>query len=238
MIKNLLEQDAAESNGGDSEKESTTGARAFETGGAPQYVEVNEAEDLLEMSAAVGAPNADYKPVFARDESFQPFAETSAETQNLTESSHHQRAEKSSETFQETENFTSLNSDSVESSGAETAEISNDFNSDAETDYQTPDFIIPAEPVNQSAKTGYGEAVFQKPAEPQSLAETARQSGLAYAAAVTLFASVVFMLIVGWFADLLFGSSPWGKVGGIVVGSLIGFIQLFRITSQIFKKEE
>jgi F0F1-type ATP synthase assembly protein I len=31
------------------------------------------------------------------------------------------------------------------------------------------------------------------------------------------------------------GSSPWGIVAGIVLGSLIGFVQFFRITSQIFK---
>jgi len=72
--------------------------------------------------------------------------------------------------------------------------------------------------------------------EPESMAETIRKSGLAYSAAIALFASVVFMLIVGWGADLLFGSSPWGVVVGIVLGALIGFIQFFRITSQIFKK--
>lgn len=38
----------------------------------------------------------------------------------------------------------------------------------------------------------------------------------------------------GWLIDRLFGSSPWGIVGGIVLGSVIGFMQLFRITSQIF----
>ena len=73
-------------------------------------------------------------------------------------------------------------------------------------------------------------------AEPQTLAETVRGSGLAYSAAIALFASVVFMLIIGWGADLLLGSSPWGIVAGIVIGALIGFVQFFRITSQIYKK--
>jgi len=72
--------------------------------------------------------------------------------------------------------------------------------------------------------------------EPQSLSETVRQSGLAYSAGIALFASVVFMLLIGWGADLLFGSSPWGIVSGIVLGALIGFFQFFRLTSQIFKK--
>lgn len=71
---------------------------------------------------------------------------------------------------------------------------------------------------------------------PQSLSENVRQSGLAYSAGIVLFASVAFMLVLGWGADLLFGSSPWGIVSGIVLGALIGFFQFFRLTSQIFKK--
>jgi len=78
--------------------------------------------------------------------------------------------------------------------------------------------------------------LFQSEAKPQSAGETIRQSGMAYSAAIVLFASVVFMMIFGWFADLLLGSSPWGIVGGIILGGIIGFIQFFRITSQIFKK--
>jgi F0F1-type ATP synthase assembly protein I len=78
--------------------------------------------------------------------------------------------------------------------------------------------------------------LFQSEPKPQSRAETFRQSGLAYSAAIVLFGSVIFMMIFGWFADLLLGSSPWGIVGGIVLGGIIGFIQFFRITAQIFKK--
>lgn len=73
-------------------------------------------------------------------------------------------------------------------------------------------------------------------AEPESMAETMRRSGLAYSAGIALFAAVVFMTVLGWGADLLLGTSPWGIVGGIVLGSAIGFIQFFRLTSQIFKK--
>jgi F0F1-type ATP synthase assembly protein I len=69
-----------------------------------------------------------------------------------------------------------------------------------------------------------------------SPAETARQTGLAWSLGVAFFSAVVFMLILGWGADLLFGSSPWGVVIGIVIGSLIGFFQLFRLSSQIFRK--
>lgn len=99
--------------------------------------------------------------------------------------------------------------------------------------------VPPAEAVAEKVSNENNEnseTVFRIAAEPESFAETARQSGLAYAAAITLFGSVVFMLIIGWFADLLLGSSPFGIVGGIILGALIGFVQFFRLTSQIFKK--
>jgi F0F1-type ATP synthase assembly protein I len=71
---------------------------------------------------------------------------------------------------------------------------------------------------------------------PDSLAETTRKSGLAWSAGIVFFSSIAFMLVLGWFADLLLGSSPWGIVVGIILGSLIGFLQFFRISSQIFAK--
>lgn len=71
-------------------------------------------------------------------------------------------------------------------------------------------------------------------ARPESIAETVRKSGLAWSAGIALFASVVFMLVIGWGVDLLLGTSPWGIVGGIVLGSVIGFVQFYRITSRIF----
>ena len=67
--------------------------------------------------------------------------------------------------------------------------------------------------------------------------ETIRGSGLAWSAGIAFFGSIVFTMIIGWFADLLFGSKPWGIVGGIILGAIIGFIQFFRISSQIFKKD-
>lgn len=75
--------------------------------------------------------------------------------------------------------------------------------------------------------------VTAKPEPIESTAETMRKTGLAWSAAIVFFGSVVFMLILGWFADLLFGSSPWGIVVGIILGSIIGFMQFFRITSRI-----
>ncbi|MEO5858125.1 MAG: AtpZ/AtpI family protein [Pyrinomonadaceae bacterium] len=102
-----------------------------------------------------------------------------------------------------------------------------------------------AEPTNESAAAEStfddAEARRDEPfvlseTEPQSLSENVRQSGLAYSAGIVLFASVAFMLVLGWGADVLLGSSPWGIVSGIVLGALIGFFQFFRLTAQIFKK--
>ena len=75
--------------------------------------------------------------------------------------------------------------------------------------------------------------ISQKPFTPETAGETARKSGLAFSAGVSLFASVVFMMALGWIVDLYLGSSPWGIVGGITIGAIIGFVQFFRTTRQI-----
>lgn len=71
----------------------------------------------------------------------------------------------------------------------------------------------------------------------ETTAETVRKTGLAWSAATVLGGSIVFMLIIGWFFDLVFGSKPWGVVGGILLGAVVGFIQFFRITSRIFNND-
>ncbi|MEZ5308421.1 MAG: AtpZ/AtpI family protein [Pyrinomonadaceae bacterium] len=68
---------------------------------------------------------------------------------------------------------------------------------------------------------------------PDSPAEIIRKTGLAYSAAIAMFGSVIFMMILGWFGDLMLGTSPWGIVLGIFVGAGIGFFQLFQISSRI-----
>jgi F0F1-type ATP synthase assembly protein I len=72
--------------------------------------------------------------------------------------------------------------------------------------------------------------------EPESQAETARKMGLGYAAGITFFATIAFMLFIGWGADLILGSKPWGLVGGIILGAVIAFVQFFRITNRIYQK--
>jgi F0F1-type ATP synthase assembly protein I len=71
--------------------------------------------------------------------------------------------------------------------------------------------------------------------KPETEGETVRKSGLAYAAAFALFSSVAILLAVGYFVDRWLDSFPWGIVGGIVLGSIVGLYQFVRITSQIYK---
>lgn len=73
-------------------------------------------------------------------------------------------------------------------------------------------------------------------AKPEPAGEAVRKSGLAYSAGITLFASVAVLLLLGWGADRLLGTSPWGIVLGIILGAVVGFFQFFRITSQIFRQ--
>lgn len=89
---------------------------------------------------------------------------------------------------------------------------------------------------NQLEKDGKND-FYPSSAPPESESETIRKSGLAYSAGLALGGSVIFLLIVGWILDSFFGTAPWCLLGGIVVGSALGFYQFFRITSKIFKKD-
>jgi len=77
---------------------------------------------------------------------------------------------------------------------------------------------------------------FRPPEIEETPDETARKTGLAFSAGITLFGSVVVLMGLGYLVDRLFGSSPNGLVGGIILGAVIGFYQFFRLTSQIIKK--
>jgi ATP synthase protein I len=63
--------------------------------------------------------------------------------------------------------------------------------------------------------------------------ETNRKSGIAYAAALTLFASVVSFCGAGWLLDRWLGTKPWLMVVGIVVGAAAGFYEFIRLTSKL-----
>ena len=63
--------------------------------------------------------------------------------------------------------------------------------------------------------------------------ETNRKSGLAYAAAINLFASVITLTGLGWVFDRWLETAPWLLVAGIVLGAVVGFYQFIRITSRL-----
>ena len=71
-----------------------------------------------------------------------------------------------------------------------------------------------------------------KPAE-EDKEEINRKSGLAYAAAFSLFASVASGLLIGWLLDRWLGTRPWLLVAGIVLGSAAGFYELIRSSSKL-----
>ena len=62
--------------------------------------------------------------------------------------------------------------------------------------------------------------------------ETNRKSGLAYAAGLNLFASVVAFSGVGWLVDRWLGTKPWFLAAGVVLGSIIGLYQFIRLSSK------
>ena len=61
-----------------------------------------------------------------------------------------------------------------------------------------------------------------------------RKSGFAYAAALTLFASVASFCGLGWLLDKWLGTEPWLLIIGIVLGSAAGLYQFVRLSSKTY----
>ena len=227
MIKSLFEDDENQSNEIKSEEnENAVTESISETSPEPRYVEVNEAENLPDAPDAAFDEFDDLEMSLSDDEleKINSFIERTSETKNFPEP----RFDQPEQSLTEMGNKAVISEPPIET-------VVETTNSVAETaNYETP----AAARTEETQLKNNDELLFQSPAKPESFAETARKSGLAYAAAITLFGAVVFMLIIGWFADLLFGTSPWGVVGGIILGSIMGFIQFFRMTSQILKNKD
>jgi F0F1-type ATP synthase assembly protein I len=60
-----------------------------------------------------------------------------------------------------------------------------------------------------------------------------RKTGLAYAAALSLFAAVVAGLVLGWLLDRWLGTGPWLLLTGIVLGSAAGLFAFIRSSSKL-----
>ncbi len=65
-------------------------------------------------------------------------------------------------------------------------------------------------------------------------ADENRKTGFAYAAGLTLFASVAAFTGLGYLLDRWLGAQPWGLVGGIVIGSAVGLYQFVRLSSKTY----
>lgn len=68
--------------------------------------------------------------------------------------------------------------------------------------------------------------------DPNEQQETTRRSGVAYAAGLTIFFSVLSFMGVGWVLDRWLGTS-WLMVTGIVLGAAVGLYEFVRIISKI-----
>ena len=61
-----------------------------------------------------------------------------------------------------------------------------------------------------------------------------QKSGYAYAAGITLFASVAVFCGLGWLLDQWLGTQPWCLIGGIVLGSAGGLYEFVRLSSKTY----
>lgn len=61
-----------------------------------------------------------------------------------------------------------------------------------------------------------------------------RKAGLAYAAGLALFGSVVAFCAAGWLVDKWFNIAPWGLIIGIVLGSAAGLFEFVRLSSKTY----
>jgi F0F1-type ATP synthase assembly protein I len=59
-----------------------------------------------------------------------------------------------------------------------------------------------------------------------------RKSAIVYGAVFAILISIISFLLVGWGLDKLFKTAPWMLVGGIVLGTIVGFIQFIRLISR------
>ena len=60
-----------------------------------------------------------------------------------------------------------------------------------------------------------------------------RRSAVMYGAALSIFFSVLVGFGIGWALDMWLGTTPWMVVGGIVLGSALGFYEFIRLTSKL-----
>jgi F0F1-type ATP synthase assembly protein I len=72
------------------------------------------------------------------------------------------------------------------------------------------------------------------PDSSKPTAEENRKAGFAYAAGLTLFATVAAFTGLGYLTDKWLETEPWCLVGGIVLGSAAGLFQFVRLSSKTY----
>lgn len=77
------------------------------------------------------------------------------------------------------------------------------------------------------------EGFYQPDANPESEGESIRKSGLAYGAVIAMVGSILVFLGIGWALDKYLDKSPLFLVIGIILGTIVGFYQFYRISSQL-----
>ena len=63
----------------------------------------------------------------------------------------------------------------------------------------------------------------------RALQETASQAGPAAAASYTLIGAILLFGGMGYGLDRWLGTEPWGLVGGLTLGIVVGFYELARM---------
>jgi ATP synthase protein I len=61
-----------------------------------------------------------------------------------------------------------------------------------------------------------------------------RKAGFAYAAGITLVASVVTFCGLGYLLDRWLGTDPWLLIAGILLGSAAGLFEFVRLSSKTY----
>ena len=60
-----------------------------------------------------------------------------------------------------------------------------------------------------------------------------RKSAVVYGAITSLVVSIISFLLLGWALDRWLKTGPWILVGGIILGTIVGFVQFIRGMSRI-----